>query len=175
MVGIQKISFFIIVGLCSFLNVKSYHFQNVHFLISAKLNGTSPIISLNKLEDKSNYLNFIFDFDYHYNNYPDSQNIAYFEIRSDLDDLDDAINYKFFEEEWIKVKQKEVSKNLNYNKIEILSKNENDYKDDKIYIYQFKIERKDEKYNSLMIKVATQNKKEGFIGIENILKDDLNY
>ena len=37
---------FTIVIVCFFVQINSYYFQNVEFLISAKLNGTSPSISL---------------------------------------------------------------------------------------------------------------------------------
>ena len=153
-----------------------YHFQNVHFLISAKLNGTSPVISLNKLEPDSNFVNFIFDFSYHSNNIPESRNTAYFNIRTNLDfnideennDNENSIVYRFFKEDWTKIAKKSIAKNLIYKNIKILSKEKDNY-DNKIYIYYFKIDRQKENDNTLMIKVPNQNKKEGFIGIENIL------
>ena len=165
-------SLFIILFFCSFLKVNSYYFQNTHFLISAKLNGTSPVISLNNLNDKSNYINFLFDFDYHYHNIQESRNIAYFEIKTNIDNIDEALNYRFFKENWTKIMKKEVYKILNYNKIKILSKEENDSDKNKIYTYRFKIERNDNKFETLLIKVPTQNKKEGFISIENFLNSD---
>ena len=153
-----------------------YHFQNVHFLISSKLNGTSPVISLNKLEPDSNFVNFIFDFSYHSNNIPESRNTAYFNIRTNLDfnideennDNENSIVYRFFKEDWTKIAKKSIAKNLIYKTIKILSKEKDNY-DNKIYIYYFKIDRQKENDNTLMIKVPTQKKKEGFIGIENIL------
>ena len=167
---------FVICYLYQINQVNCYHFQNVHFLISSKLNGTSPVISLNKLEPDSNFVNFIFDFSYHINNIPESRNTAYFNIRTNLDfnideennDNENSLVYRFFNEDWTKIAKKSIAKNLIYKNIKILSKEKDNY-DNKIYIYYFKIDRQKENDNTLMIKVPTQKKKEGFIGIENIL------
>ena len=164
----------IFITICCFLQINSYYFQNVHFLISAKLNGTSPFISLKELEPKSNYVNFIFDFEYHINNIPDAKNTAYFKISTNLDIPEDdeltenSITYRFFQDDWTKIKEKNIARNISYEKVKILSKEKND-EDDSIFEYYFKIKSEGEKYKSLMIKVPTQNKKEGLISIENIL------
>ena len=161
---------------CLIFQIKSYCFQNVHFLISAKLNGTSPVISLNQINPKSNYINFIFDFSYHSKNMKDSKNIAYFKISTNLDIPSDdgqtknSIIYKFFEDDWTKIEKKRVAKNLVYTNVKILSKENNI--DNNMISYYFKIERQNDKDNTLMIKVPTQNKKEGFVAIENILNFD---
>ena len=168
------IRFFIF--LCFFLHIKCYYFQNTHFLISAKLNGTSPVVSLNKLQPKSNYVNFVFDFLYHSNNVPDSKNSAYFKISTNLDIPTDepssnkSIIYRFFEEDWTKVIKKNVAKKLEYKTIEILSKEKSIIHNEEIYTYKFMIEKQNDKDNTLIIKVPTQKIKEGFISIENILE-----
>ena len=160
----------IIIIICCILQTKSYYFQNVHFLISAKLNGTSPSILLNQLSPKSNYINFLFDFSFHYKNVQDSKNIAYFKVSTNLDiptnELSDfSISYRFFEDDWTKIKKMNIAKNISYKKINsILKENNNDE-----YTYHFKIERQNDKDNTLMIKIPIQKKKEGFINIENIL------
>ena len=46
--------------ICFFFQMNCYYFQNTHFLISAKLNGTSPVVSLNQLKPKSNYANMLY-------------------------------------------------------------------------------------------------------------------
>ena len=104
----------------------------------------------------------------------DSKNVAYFKISTNLDiPTDDESNpylitYKFFEDDWTKIEKMRVAKKLTYKNVKIISKENNN--DDNIkYTYYFKIERQNDKDNSLMIKVPTQNKKEGFISIENIL------
>ena len=159
---------------CFFVQINSYYFQNVHFLISAKLNGTSPSISLNQLSPKSNYINFIFDFSYHSENVPDSKNTAYFKLNTNLDiplddeHKEDVITYKFFEGDWTEVKKMNVARNLIYKKVEVLSKEKNKYDNTK-YLYFLKINKENENDNTLMIKVPTQRKKEGFISIENVL------
>ncbi len=164
----------VLIIVCFFFQMKSYCFQNVHFLISAKLNGTSPVVLLNQIKPKSNYINFIFDFSYHSKNVQDSKNIAYFKISTNLDipsddePIKNSIVYKFFEDDWTKIEKKRVAKNLIYKNVKIISK-ENNIDNNMIYTYYFKIEKQNDKDNTLMIKVPTQNKKEGFIAIENIL------
>ena len=44
--------------------IRSYQLEDVHFLISAKLNGTSPAIQLNTLKSNRIYIYFLFDFGY---------------------------------------------------------------------------------------------------------------
>ena len=165
---------FTIVIVCFFVQINSYYFQNVEFLISAKLNGTSPSISLNQLGPKSNYINFIFDFSYHSKNVPDSVNTAFFKLNTNLDipledeNNENLITYKFFEDDWTKVKKRNVVRKLIFKKVEILSKEKNKYDDTK-YIYYFKIDKEKENDKTLMIKVPTQRKKEGLVSIENVL------
>ena len=160
--------------ICCFCQINSYYFQNIHFLISAKLNGTSPVISLNQLKEDSNYVNFLFDFSYHSKNVPNSKNSAYFKLNTNIDikiddkSSDNLPKFIFFEDEWTKIEKKKIAKNLSYKNIEILSKEKNK-NDNNVYTYYFKIESQNEKENTLMIKIPTQKIKEGFIGIENIL------
>ena len=131
---------FTILILCFFAQINSYYFQNVEFLISAKLNGTSPSISLNQLSSKSNYINFIFDFSYHSKNVPDSVNTAFFKLNTNLDipledeNNENLITYKFFEDDWTKVKKRNVVRKLIFKKVEILSKEKNKYDDTKYII-----------------------------------------
>ena len=119
-------------------------------------------------------VNFIFDFSCHSKNVQDSKNIAYFKISTNLDipsddePIKNSIVYKFFEDDWTKIEKKRVAKNLTYKNVKIISK-ENNIDNNMIYTYYFKIEKQNDKDNTLMIKVPTQNKKEGFIAIENIL------
>ena len=161
--------------ICFFFQMNCYYFQNTHFLISAKLNGTSPVVSLNQLKPKSNYVNFIFDFFYHSNAVPESKNTAYFKISTNLDIPEDdissenSIKFRFFEDNWTKIIKKQITKNLEYHFIKFISKEENKVNDKLVYTYKFKIEKQNEKDNTLLIKVPTQNKNEGFISIENVL------
>ena len=62
-----------------------------------------------------------------------------------------------------------MTKNLEYHIIKFLSKEENKVNNKLVYTYKFKIEKEKEKDNTLLIKVPTQNKNEGFISIENVL------
>ena len=147
-----------------------------HYLFNYRYNNDICLKRLNKLQPKSNYVNFVFDFLYHSNNVPDSKNSAYFKISTNLDIPTDepssnkSIIYRFFEEDWTKVIKKNVAKKLEYKTIEILSKEKNIIHNEEIYTYKFMIEKQNDKDNTLIIKVPTQKIKECYISIENILE-----
>ena len=152
--------------------IQAFQLENVHFLISAKLNGTSPAISLSDLKSNKNYLYFLFDFAYHNTHVKDSKNVAYFKISTTLNiPIDDElvkhlIAYRFSQKEWSLVKNNKVANNIMYKKVSILHKEEKD----NIYNYYFKIEKNDDKKITLILRVPTQGKKEGFVNIYNILE-----
>ena len=162
-------SFFFFINCHKF---NSYQFENVHFLISAKLNGTSPAISLKKLKPEHIYLYFLFDFDYHNTHLKKSKNCAYFKISTSLniptnEELaKNLISYRLSQKNWTSIKNNKVANNIMYKKTPILFKEEKDG----LYNYYFKIEKKDDKKITLIIRVPTQGKREGFVNIYNILE-----
>ena len=160
----------ILLSICIYIN--AYRFQDVHFLISAKLNGTSPAISLKKLKPEHIYLYFLFDFDYHNTHLKKSKNCAYFKISTSLniptnEELaKNLISYRLSQKIWTSIKNNKVANNIMYKKTPILFKEEKDG----LYNYYFKIEKKDDKKITLIIRVPTQGKREGFVNIYNILE-----
>ena len=162
---ITLLSFILFINCCQF--------ENVHFLISAKLNGTSPAISLNNLKPNQTYLYFLFDFDYHNNHVKNSKNAAFFQVTTNLnipinDELTkDLISYRLSQKNWTQIKNNKVANNIMYKKVPILLYKE---KRNDIYNYYFKIEKNDDKKLTLILRVPTQGKKEGFLNIYNILE-----
>ena len=154
-----------------FLVVNTYELQN-HFLISAKLNGTSPSISFDQLKPNQIYLNFLFDFEYHNKHVTNSKNVAYFRISTNLniptgEELTkDSIAYRFSQKRWTQIKNNKIANNIMYKKVPVLIKE----KKGDVYNYYFKIEKLDDKKITLIIRAPTQGKKEGFLNIENILE-----
>lgn len=154
-----------------FLVVNTYELQN-HFLISAKLNGTSPSITFDQLKPNQIYLNFLFDFEYHNKHVTNSKNVAYFRISTNLniptgEELTkDSIAYRFSQKRWTQIKNNKIANNIMYKKVPVLIKE----KKGAVYNYYFKIEKSDDKKITLIIRAPTQGKKEGFLNIENILK-----
>ena len=152
--------------------VQAYQLENVHFLISAKINGTSPAILLSNLKSNKLYVYFLFDFAYHNTHVKNSKNIAYFKISTTLnipigDELTKyLIAYRFSQKEWTHVKNNKVANNIMYKKVPNIFKEEKDGK----YFYYFKIEKNDDKKITLIIRVPTQGKKEGFVNIYNLLE-----
>ena len=161
----------IFLPLLLFLVVNTYELQN-HFLISAKLNGTSPSITFDQLKPNQIYLNFLFDFEYHNNHVTNSKNVAYFRISTNLniptgEELTkDSIAYRLSQKKWTQIKNNKIANNIMYKKVPVLIKE----KKGDVYNYYFKIEKSDDKKITLIIRAPTQGKKEGFLNIENILE-----
>ena len=161
----------IFLPLLLFLVVNTYELQN-HFLISAKLNGTSPSITFDQLKPNQIYLNFLFDFEYHNNHVTNSKNVAYFRISTNLniptgEELTkDSIAYRLSQKKWTQIKNNKIANNIMYKKVQVLIKE----KKGDVYNYYFKIEKSDDKKITLIIRAPTQGKKEGFLNIENILE-----
>ena len=161
----------IFLPLLLFLVVNTYELQS-HFLISAKLNGTSPSITFDQLKPNQIYLNFLFDFEYHNNHVTNSKNVAYFRISTNLniptgEELTkDSIAYRLSQKKWTQIKNNKIANNIMYKKVPVLIKE----KKGDTYNYYFKIEKSDDKKITLIIRAPTQGKKEGFLNIENILE-----
>ena len=167
-----KISLTLQILLSIFLFINAYTFQDVHFLISAKLNGTSPAISLDELKPNQTYLYFLFDFAYHNEHVKDSKNVAYFQITTKLnipigqEFTKNSLAYRLSTKEWNRIKNNKVANNIMYKKIDVLFKEEKNGE----YNYYFKVEKKDDKKITLIIRVPTQGKREGYLYIYNILE-----
>ena len=168
---LDSIKIYLPLLLSMFLVVNTYELQN-HFLISAKLNGTSPSITFDQLKPNQIYLNFLFDFEYHNKHVTDSKNVAYFKISTNLniptgEELTkDSIAYRFSQKKWTQIKNNKIANNIMYKKVPVLIKE----KKGDVYNYYFKIEKSNDKKITLIIRAPTQGKKEGFLNIENILE-----
>ncbi len=155
-----------------FIYIDAYRLQDVHFLISAKLNGTSPAIQLKELKPTQTYVYFLFDFAYHNEHVKKSKNVAYFHIKTKLnipisEDLaKNTLAYRLSAKEWNRIKKNKIANNMMYKKIEVLDKEEKNG----VYHYYFKMEQKDEKQITLIIRVPVQGKREGYLNIYNILE-----
>ena len=168
-----KIYLFLQIFLSIFFFINAYTYQDVHLLISAKLNGTSPAIALKELKPDQTYLYFLFDFAYHNEHVKKSKNVAYFKITTKINiPIDEeelaknTIAYRLSTKEWNRIKKNKIANNMMYKKVQIISKEEKNGK----YNYYFKIEKKDDKKITLIIRVPTQGKREGYLNIYNILE-----
>ena len=167
-----KYIFSLLIIFSFFTNINTYHITEIHLLISAKLNGTSPAIQLANLQQNQAYVYFLFDFSYHNTHVKKSKNVAYFKISTTLDlptgekSAKDSIAYRLSHKGWNQIKNNKIANNIMYKKAEIISKEEKNG----VYNYYFKIEKKDDKKITLVIRVPTQKKREGFLNIYNILE-----
>ena len=77
----------------------------MHFISSAKVNGTAAFVSLEFVEKKEKFLFFTFDFDFQSTHFTKSPDVAYFLISSDFDLMSkksnkEKISYGFVEKVW---------------------------------------------------------------------------
>ena len=137
----STLKYYLFLILLIILLTNSYELKDVHFLISAKLNGTSPYISFKNLKPNQIYQNFLFDFEYHNNHVKESKNLAYFKLSTNLDIPTDeeltknSISYRLSGKKWTFLKKSKFANNIMYKKVPILFKE----KKDNIYNYYFKI------------------------------------
>ena len=146
----------------------------IYFIISNKLNGTSAFVPLEYVDNKEQYLYFSFDFKFHSEAESKNKDIAYFLINSDFElniPIKEKIEFGFSKNIWHEISSKTELENIDWKSINNIYK-ETDYKN---YNYYFKIVKKDENMNTLLIRMPNYGKKEGYITFGNIYdKPELN-
>ena len=155
-----------------FILINTNKVDEIHLLLSAKLNGTSPFIDLSLVKLDQSYLYFLFDFDFHSNNVPESKDTAFFRISTHInipvgEELTkDSISYRFSNKEWTQLQNSRIVNNIMYKKVRVLQKE----KVGDEYVYYFKIDKKDNKNKTLILRVPILGVKNGYFTIENILQ-----
>ena len=149
----------------SLFNIKADKIQDIHLIISYKLNGTAAFASLESVEQNEKYIYFAFDFNEHSKSVPESPDIAYFSINSDFElnlPNKDKVEYGFSKKNWNDIKSSE-DLDINWQRLKFRYKEKN-YGDRNYY---YKIKRLDEKMNTLLIRIPTNGRNEGYITIAN--------
>ena len=158
------IIFFALVLTTIFNIVNSATTYDVHYIISAKVNGTAANADLSQ-EDKD-YVFFSFDFELHNQEVPESKDLAYFEISSSLNLLKDkSLGVGFYEGPYTDIKATDDIKDYKYEdtKAAYYENADNDNK------YYYKIKRSDTKKKTLLLRVPKTGFNEGGVMVENVL------
>ena len=153
-----------------FFKIHSYETPLIHFIISGSLNGTAAFVNLDNIPENIDYIYFSFDFDFH-SKVSKNPNIAFFIIDSLIDysqenSVNEKVEYGFVEKTWTEMKNYE---DLNYvkkwKKIDFLYK----YNDSNSNMKYCEAERISDKMKTLILRVPTYGKREGYIMVSNIL------
>ena len=159
--------YYILLFLClSLFNIKADKVPDIHLIISYKLNGTAAFVSLESLEEKEKYIYFAFDFNEHSILVPESKDIAFFSINSDFElnaPNKDKVEYAFSNKIWYDIKSNKDLDDLNWQRLKFRYKEKN-YGD---RYYYFKMKRIDERMNTLLIRISTNGRNEGYITVGN--------
>ena len=132
--------------------------SGIIFIIDATLNGTGSIANLGSIE--GDYIYFSYDFGYHANNVQEKKDIAYFEVDTENNLLNNnSINYGFVEKNWTDIQNSSEIENIDW----VPMNSTNKY---------YKFVRTNEKMNTLLLRINKNGRKEGFIYISNLLDID---
>ena len=157
----MKSTFFIILSIL-FFAVNSLTSSQIEYIIDAGANGTSPAVDLSIVDEE--FVFFSFDFDYHSQLIPDSKDTAFFNIHSDFDLIKDkSVGYLLDEKNWTQIDIKDI-RNKTWKETKIMNKEKNN----DITNYYYKFNRDNEKIKTLLLRVATNGVKKGYLYVENI-------
>ena len=166
---IERFNFILLLLSLCLITSKSDTFPNINLIISYKLNGTAAFASLEYVNPGEKYIYFSFDFKYHNSVVSQMKNKAYFSIDSDFELMPpdkEKITFGFSEKNWNDIKSNKDIENINWEKIKYKYK-EKHYGNRNYY---YEINRKNEKTNTMLMRVPINGRNEGYITIEN-LKD----
>ena len=166
---IERFNFILLLLSLCLITSKSDTFPNINLIISYKLNGTAAFASLEYVNPGEKYIYFSFDFKYHNSVVSQMKNKAYFSIDSDFELMPpdkEKITFGFSEKNWNDIKSNKDIENINWEKIKYKYK-EKQYGNRNYY---YEINRKNEKTNTMLMRVPINGRNEGYITIEN-LKD----
>ena len=166
----QKIrNYIFLITILYFNSINSKKLKEIHNIISATLNGSASYVSLESIDQNQKYIYFTFDFKYHHSAVKKYNNIAKFFLSSDfaLKGLKiKKMQYGFVEKNWEAIKTDDDIKKINWKIIKFVHHEEKSEKD---FNYYFKIKRRKQNMNTLLLRIPVNGRSEGFINIENIL------
>ena len=143
------------------LSVNSLTSEQINYIRDYAINGTDLPIDLSSVNDE--YVYFSFNSTLHYELSSTNKNTSIFYMETDVPMIkEDSVSFFFSQEEWDQLGIEEV-KNETWKETKIVYRVEN--KDTRHYYY--KIERTDEKYKTLLLRVATNNVKKGELTVIN--------
>ena len=152
--------FFLLLSI-SLFSVNTLTSTTPNYIIDYATNGTNMPVDLSQVNDE--YVYFSFNSTYHYEISPTNKDIAFFSMISDKPMIKDgSVRFFFSEDEWDQIEIEKII-NVDWKETKIVYKENID--DNTKYYY--KIERNDKKYKTLLLRVATNNVKEGELTVTN--------
>ena len=152
--------FFLLLSI-SLFSVNTLTSTTPNYIIDYATNGTNMPVDLSQVNDE--YVYFSFNSTYHYEISPINKDIAFFSMISDKPMIKDgSVSFFFSEDEWDQIEIEKII-NVEWKETKIVYKENID--DNTKYYY--KIERNDKKYKTLLLRVATNNVKEGELTVTN--------
>ena len=164
---LEYFNFIILLFFVSLIISKSDKIPDINLIISYKLNGTAAFASLEYLDSNEKYIYFSFDFNEHSLLVPSNKNKAYFSVDSDFELMPknkEKITFGFCDKKWYDIKSGKDIDKINWENIEYKYKEKEYYNIN----YYYEVDRKNEKMNTLLIRVPINKRKEGFVSIANI-------
>ena len=168
----MKTSLFCLFLLTLLIKINSTESNDIKFIISATLNGTSPFVSLLDLPSDEKYLYFTFDFNYHFKIQKKYRNVVYFLIDTLIDfqtndkSEENSICFGFSNKKWNEITVSDLE-NIKFSRALIVSKKKpfNEFQ------YQIKIKTPFLKGGlTLVLRVPRLGYNTGYFSIQNILK-----
>ena len=159
-----SIVFFALVFSTILFIVNSKTTYEVHYISSAKINGTAGYADLS-LEDVD-YVYFSFDYELHNQLVPESKNRAFFQIDSELPLLKDkSLGFGFYDKNWSLIKDTDEIKKISYQDLKSsYYKKENDANK-----YYYDTQRTDDTMPTLLLRVPKTGYDNGTVTVENVL------
>ena len=142
------------------VSVNSLTFTQINYIRDCATNGTDLPIDLSSVND--DYIYFSFNSTSHAELNPTNRNTAIFSITEDCQIIkNDSVYFYFSEKNWDELEIKEIE-NVSWEETKIEYEEEIQNKR-----YFYKIERTNEKYKTLLLRVATNNVQKGELTVIN--------
>ena len=143
------------------LSVNCLTSAQINYIRDYAINGTDFPIDLSSVNDE--YVYFSFNSTLHYELSSTNKNTSIFNMETNVPMIkENSVSFFFSQEEWDQLEIEEV-KNVTWKETKIVYRVENN--DTRHYYY--KIERTDEKYKTLLLRVATNKVKKGELTVIN--------
>ena len=158
-----SIVFFALVFSTILFIVNSKTTYDVHYVISAKMNGTAAYVDFSEEED---YVYFSFDYELHNQLVPESKDRAFFEINSELPLLTDkSLGFGFYDKNYSLLED-----TYEINKITYLDLKSSYYKkENDVHKYYYDTQRTDDTMPTLLLRVPRKGYNNGTVTVENVL------
>ena len=138
--------------------------SDIHYIADASMNATATIAFLEK-EGNNEYLYFSFDLNYHNEHFPKQQDVAYFEISTEMKLSYTDLKHTFLNKDWTELTMEDINENISWKNSFLIDTKINGNK----YNYYIQVNKfgGKNKLNTLVMRIPIL-KDDGFITIANL-------